>query len=82
VNRAVSSDEHGIGPLALDCSERRIDLATGAGAHDLDLQPHRARGRFDVFQRDLGRNLGRVEEHRNPSGCRHQRPQEFQPLCR
>jgi hypothetical protein len=27
------------------------------------------------------RYLGRIDEHNNTRGCRHQRTQEFQPLC-
>jgi hypothetical protein len=34
----IGADEKRVGPLAPNCRERRIDLATRAGIHDLDLQ--------------------------------------------
>ena len=53
-----------------------------AGVEDLDLQPHGARSRFHVSQRDLGVSIGRIDEHGHSSGCGHQLTQELQPLCR
>ena len=35
----VGADEEGVGPLAHEGAEGRIDLAAGAGVEDLDLQP-------------------------------------------
>ena len=40
--KGARTDEEGIGPLAPNCRERRIDLAAVAGVHDLDLQSHGA----------------------------------------
>ena len=36
----VPADEERVGPRAHKSCKRRIDLATGAGVEDLDLQPH------------------------------------------
>ena len=48
-----AGDEEGVGPLAHNGCEGRIDFATCVGIEDLDLQPDSARSRFDVSQRDF-----------------------------
>ena len=80
--KGVAADEEGVGPLAHERCEGRIDLAAGAGVEDLDLQPHGASSRFHVSQRGLGNgSIGRIDEHGHASGRGHQLAQELQPLC-
>ena len=57
------------------------NLAAGAGAEDLDLQPHGARSRFYVSQRGLGRWTVWIDEYSHASSLGYQFTQEFQPLC-
>src|SRR5262249_56388158 len=42
VEECVVADEEGVGALARNSREGRIDLAAGAGVEDLDLQSHGA----------------------------------------
>ena len=51
---AVGGDEEGIGALAREGGESRIDLAAGAGVEDLNLQSEGAGGFRYVSQRGLG----------------------------
>src|SRR5262249_25790726 len=82
VEEGVVADEEGVGPLAHKSCEGRIDLPAGTGVEDLDLQSHGAGSGFYGSQRRLGiRCMGRIDEHCNTSGYRHQRTQELQPLC-
>ena len=46
VEKGVATDEERIGPLPRKICEGRIDLADGAGAENLDLQPYGASSRF------------------------------------
>ena len=74
--------EEGVGPLAHNGREGRIDLVAGVGVEHLDLQPDSARSRFHIFQCGLGiRSISRIDEHGHTGGCGHQRAQEFQPFC-
>jgi|SRR5580700_9386417 hypothetical protein len=66
----AGADEEGVGPLAHNGREGRIDLPTGAGVEHLDLQPHGARSPFRVFHDGPGiRSLGRIDEHGHAFGC-------------
>jgi len=81
VEEGAGADEEGVGPLAPKIFEGRIDLPTGVGIQDLDLQPHGARSRLQVSQCRLGNGyIGGVDEHRNANSPGHQLTQEFQPL--
>src|SRR6266436_3016166 len=74
--------KNGVGPLARESREGRVDLTTGAGVQDLDLQSHGAGSRFHVSQRGLRtRSIGRIDEHSHAGGSGHQLTQEFEPLC-
>ena len=69
----VRGDEEGVGPLAHERCEGRIDLLTGAGVADLDLYPEGASDRFHSCERMTGLcYVGRIDEHGDPDGCRHQ----------
>jgi hypothetical protein len=83
VEERVATDEEGVGSLAQKSREGCVDLATGAGAEDLDLQFHGTSSRFHVSQRELGIHcLGRIDEHGYTSGCGHQLTQKSQRLRR
>ena len=82
VQEGIAAHKKRVGPLAHEGCEGRVDLTAGAGVEHLDLLSHGAGSRFHVSQRGLGIcNIGRIDEHRHASGCRHQHAQEFQPLC-
>ena len=79
----VGADEKGVGPLAHEGCEGRIDLAAGAGVEDLDLQPNaRAQPlpRLSMWSRYCAALAG-LTSTANASGRWHQLTQEFQPLC-
>ena len=79
--KRVGADEQRVGTLTHKRCEGRIDLLAGAGAEDLDLQPHGASSRRGVFQRGLrSRSIGGIDEHANASCSGHQLAQDFQPL--
>src|SRR5262249_48091838 len=54
VEECVVADEEGVGALARNSREGRIDLAAGTGVEDLDLQSHGAGRRFHVSPCGLG----------------------------
>ena len=69
----VGGDEEGIGPVAHDGDEGRLDFAAGAGIEDLSLQSDGARSFRYVSPRGLGtRGIGRIDQHGNPNGLGHQ----------
>ena len=73
----VGDDEKSVQPLAQKGSERRIDVADGAGVEDTDLQPEGARCRFNVFHIGLGTDgVDRVDQNGNASCSRHQLMQQ------
>ena len=81
VEERVAGDKKGVGSLAPKGRKGGINFAAGAGVEDLDLQPHGARGRFHVSQRDLRiHGLGRIDEHGHTCGAGHQSTQQLQFL--
>jgi hypothetical protein len=72
LKRGITANEEGVGSLPHYVSESRINFAAGAGVDDLDLQAKGASSRFHVFRYRSKRCTGRVDEHRNPRGCRYQ----------
>src|SRR5258706_1748530 len=82
IEEAVAADENCVGPLAYKRCEGHIDLATGAGVEDLDLQSHGASSYFHISHRGVGsRSIGWIDEYRNSGGCGYQFSQDFQPSC-
>jgi hypothetical protein len=78
----ATCEEKGVGPLAHNGREGRIDLAARVGVEHLDLKPDSARGRFHVSQRSLGiRGIRRIDKHSHTNRSGYQLTQEFQPLC-
>ena len=78
----AGGDEEGVGTIAYEGGEGRLDLA-GARARfeDLNLQSEGACSFRHVSQRGLGgRNIGRIDQHGNPNRLGHQVAQEPQPL--
>ena len=71
-----------IGPLATHGFERGIDLSTGVGIEDLDLQPHGPSGLVHGLQLRLGICVSRIDEHCDAPEVRHQLTQKLHPLCR
>src|SRR5262249_35004186 len=68
---SVAADEEGIGPLAHNACEGRIDLTAGAGTEDLDLQPHGTGSRFHLSQSGFSSpSISRIDDHGYPSGSR------------
>ena len=79
--RTGQADEEGIGPLAREGCEGRIDLAACAGVEDLDLQPDGARSRFarpSVISA-IGTLAGLTSKATRTT--RAQLAQESEPLC-
>jgi hypothetical protein len=75
--------KRGVGSLAHQACERRIDLAAGAGVENLDLHSHGSGSRLHISCRGLGREgVGRIDEYGHAGGSGHQRPQQFHPLRR
>src|SRR6516165_5968756 len=76
----VASDVQGIGAVVHESSEGSLDLAPGAGVEDLNLQCH-CTGGFRYLSYALGTSdIGRIDQHGNPNGLRHQLVQKCQPL--
>jgi hypothetical protein len=62
--KRIAAEEEGVGPLAHERREGRVNFLTGAGIENLDLQPECASSWFHVSQRGLHiRNISRVDEH-------------------
>jgi hypothetical protein len=78
----ADTDEERIGSLVGKSSERRIDLADGAGVENLNLHPHRWGRSIQASQRRLSsRRTDRIDEHVNTNSSRQKITQEFQSLC-
>src|SRR5262249_19261587 len=80
--KGIAADKQRVELLAHESCECCIDLAAAGSPEDLDLQPDVARRRFHVSRRGLrvGR-MGRIDQHGNAGGSRHQLMHESQPLC-
>ena len=61
-----------IGPLATHGFERGIDLSTGVGIEDLDLQPHGASGLVHGLQLRFSICVSRIDEHCDAREVGHQ----------
>jgi hypothetical protein len=71
--KGIGADEERVRALARERCEGRIDLAAGAGADDLDLQPHGSGGRLHVFHRGLGAHrIGRIDKYGHTRCSGHQ----------
>jgi len=77
----VRGNEEGIGPVAHEGGEGRLNLAAGASVEHLNLQSDSA-GSFRYFsQRGVGdRRVARIDQRGNPNGLRHELVQQPQPL--
>src|SRR5262245_45430234 len=72
----VWADEEGVGLLANESCNGRIDLSTGAGIVNLGLHPKSANGQFHSCERRRSCCcVGRIHEHGDPNGCRSVCPQ-------
>src|SRR6516165_10511043 len=77
----VAADEKGVGLVAHEGGEGRLDLAPRAGIEELNLQSDGTRSFRYVPQRGLGRrSIRRIDQHDNTKGLGHQVVQEPQPL--
>jgi hypothetical protein len=75
IEEPIAFDEEGVAPFARNSRKGGIDLAASAGIDNVDLQPEDARGVRHLFQCGLGGpSIGRIDQHGNASGIRHQRP--------
>ena len=82
LEEGVGANEQCVWALARNACEGRIDLAAGAGAEHLDLQPHvRAAASTSRKYIRCNRSVGRIDEHGHTNGAGHQLAQQFQPLC-
>jgi hypothetical protein len=81
----ITSDVQGVGAIAHESGEGRLDLAPAAGLEDLNLQSYCTGGVRYVSQRALGsRDIGRIVGS-GEQGRRHDAPtalgQPFAKLC-
>jgi hypothetical protein len=64
----ILPDEECVGPIAVKSYEGRIDLATGTGFEDPELQSEGAGSGLHIPQCGFSiRGIGRIDEHRNAS---------------
>ena len=76
----ITSDVQGVGAIAHEGGEGRLDLAPGAGVEDLNLQSH-CTGGFRYVSYALGTSdIGRIDQHGNPNRLGHQLVQKCQSL--
>jgi hypothetical protein len=80
MNKGSGGDEKGVNLIAHKGCKSHIDLWAGACVDDLDLQPDGTSSGFHVSQRGLRLRVGRIHKHRHANCCRHQVPQECEPL--
>src|SRR5262249_40666358 len=65
----VGGDEQGVGSVAHEGGERRLDFAAGAGVEELNLKADGARRFRYLTSRRLGdRDIGRIDQQCNPNG--------------
>src|SRR5262245_8769915 len=77
----ITSDVQGVGAIAHESGEGRLDLAAGAGVEDLNLQSH-CTGGFRYVSYALGTSdIGWIDQHGNSNGLGHQLVQKCQALC-
>jgi hypothetical protein len=67
----VTSDVQGVGAIAREGGEGRLDLAPGARLEDLNLQSHCTGGFRYLSYRALGSGIGRIDQHGDPNGLGH-----------
>ena len=80
---SIGGDQQRIGLAAQHGDERYLDLATGTGVEELDLQPDCARSLRQVPLRGLiTGGIARVDQRGNASGLGHQIVQQPEPLGR
>jgi len=81
VEEGVAADEEGVRPRMPKGCKDCFDLSAGTGRVDLDLQPDGTGSRLCVSRSGFGiHRFGRIDEHGDASGCRHQFAQELQSL--
>ena len=74
---AAASKEHvadGHQPVCPQLVQRRksrVEIAFGAGLHDMNLQAERAGGRLQTFQKNIGTEICRVDEQSYDLGAWH-----------
>src|SRR5262249_6224437 len=77
----IAGNEEGIGPVACDSGEDRLDFPAVAGVEGLDLQSDGAGSFRYIPQHGFGdRSIGRIDQHGNASGFGHQLVQQPQPF--
>jgi hypothetical protein len=76
----VTRDVQSFGAVAHEDGKGRLDLVSGAGVVDLNLQSH-CPGGFRYVSYALGTcDIGRIDQHGNANGLGHQLVQKCQPL--
>src|SRR5262245_38844047 len=82
VQKCGGAYKYGIRPLVTHCFKRGVDLNTGVGIENLDLQPHAATSRVRGLQLSISICVSRIDEHRDAREARYQLTQKLHPLCR
>ena len=82
IEKWILPKEDGVGPLAGECCENRIDCAAGARIDDLRLKSYGAAGRFHLAHGGLRVNGGWIDEHGDTGSPRQHFAQQLEPLCR
>jgi len=82
LKNASSPRKTGVGSLAGECREGRIDFAAGARIDDLRLKSYGTAGRFHLAQGGLRANVGWIDEHGDTGSPRQHFAQQLEPLCR
>src|SRR5262245_6081 len=82
IDARISADKKRVGPLAHKTCKGRVDLSTGTGVEDLELQAHTTSSQFRASQRGPDNRICRIDEHGHTNRSGYQLTQQFQPLCR
>ena len=82
MKNGVAADEEGVGPLAHESCEGRIDLAAGADVETWICSPMARAAASTSLTVVSVCGIGWIDEHGHTSGSGHQLAQEFQSLCR
>ena len=80
VEERIGADHERAGLQLTQAGEGRFEFAFGAGLQDVNLNTHAASRCLEVPHQRLGKEIGRIDEHRNEARGRNQFMYELEPL--